>query len=73
MPVQTEATRRVAFAFSRIHFAALRLMSGNRSPQPPGIISVSSFGAVSIVAVGWKTMPDSAVNDRRVRPMIETS
>ena len=67
--------RRVALPspFPKSNQPPLRLTSGERSPQPPGMINVSSFGAFSIVAVGWKTMPDSVANDRRVNPMIETS
>ena len=66
MPVQTDATRRVDFARCAIHAAILRFISGRRSPQPPGTIRVSSFGAASIVVVdlsaknrilstGWKS------------------
>src|ERR1041384_8031612 len=48
MPVQTEQTRRVVFARCAIQAATLRFVSGRRSPQPPGTISVSSSGGAAV-------------------------
>jgi hypothetical protein len=41
-----------------------------RNPLPPGIIKVSSAGAVSHEAAGVKTIPDSEVNGSVVKPMM---
>jgi len=53
-----------------IHPTTFAFARGLRRPAPPGTMSVSSVRTSASARSGLNLMPDSDVNERRVRPRI---